>query len=145
MVFLKAKSKMINSGSLKEANVTVKFSDGRNRNEMCCLYSRRLGGGLEMSCLACYLSRCLLIVLARLAFWSGVYSTPSSLWNIVITQSHTSQPLLSLNSVWKQRWLLRRKQCYGGMKSFLWSIHPRIFTYAPSLNELQSKCFIYSS
>lgn len=40
---------MINSGSLKEANVTVKFSDGRNRNEMCCLYSRRLGGGL--SCL----------------------------------------------------------------------------------------------
>lgn len=35
--------------------------------------------GREMSYLAYYLSLGLLIILPRLAFWSGVFSTPSSL------------------------------------------------------------------
>lgn len=136
---------MISEGSLKEANLTVFRQEKQEWDVLPLLLKAQRRAWKCVCCLIYYFSLGLLIALPRLAFWSGVFSTPSSLWNTVITQSHANQHLLSQNSVWKWRWILRKKQCHCGLKSFLWSLHSHIFTSAASLNELQSKCFIYSS
>lgn len=129
----KKKDKWKTFGGGGGGNVKVQFADGRNKGMRCKVFTPKgieeyLGVNWEVY----HLSLRQFCVLLGQGFLIRGYSVHSSLWNAVITQSHANQQLLSLNSIWMQHRLLRRKWCHCGFQSFL---HPRIFTSPASLKE----------